>query len=297
VPLGESTLPGDDDAPEAAPTSPDPAADGDLFAEAPTLPPGTQASAFEPTVVMTAPAAPSFSPAPAVPPPAPLPVAGEPPSLERASVPEPPHPLEADLDEPAWTAGSFSNRAGEADATSLLDEVEPTLPGTPASLFGTAETPLVPEPPAPPTTQAFDAVVEGGTIAPSPLADLEPPVTPEPEPLPGPEDSADTLRGRPAFVVPDAPAPAPALALSSATLAELYFDQGLHDRALEVYEELAAREPGNERLRARLAELRAFAPEHANASGASGDAGAARRAAVLRTISRLEGLLAAVRRR
>ncbi len=71
--------------------------------------------------------------------------------------------------------------------------------------------------------------------------------------------------------------------LASATLAELYFTQGMTQRAVEVYRQVLAREPGNPQARARLAEL----------EGREGDAAERKR----RTIARLEALLAAVARR
>jgi hypothetical protein len=45
-------------------------------------------------------------------------------------------------------------------------------------------------------------------------------------------------------------------------MAELYLAQGFRDRALNVYRQLAALRPGDERLRAKLAELEAPAAEH-----------------------------------
>jgi hypothetical protein len=79
---------------------------------------------------------------------------------------------------------------------------------------------------------------------------------------------------------------------SSSTLAELYFQQGLADRAIEVYRQLLQEEPGNERARARLAELQTLA-----AAEPPVDPRATRRRALERTIAALERLLAAVRRR
>jgi hypothetical protein len=89
--------------------------------------------------------------------------------------------------------------------------------------------------------------------------------------------------------------------LSSGTLAELYFEQGLLDRAMAVYREVLAGEPGNEAARARLAEIQAEA-ESAAGEGrgeaeAGGGGGAARRRVVERTIERLEAFLAVVQRR
>jgi tetratricopeptide (TPR) repeat protein len=59
---------------------------------------------------------------------------------------------------------------------------------------------------------------------------------------------------------PPEPAPAPISAaaegeLVSPTLAELYFNQGFPEKAIEVYRRLLERDPGNERIRARVAEL------------------------------------------
>jgi DNA-binding SARP family transcriptional activator len=84
----------------------------------------------------------------------------------------------------------------------------------------------------------------------------------------------------------------PAAPLSSTTLAELYFGQGLVDRAIEVYGRLLQEEPGNEKARVRLAELQGLA------GGTGGVAArAARQRALERTIADLEKLLSAVRRR
>jgi tetratricopeptide (TPR) repeat protein len=96
-------------------------------------------------------------------------------------------------------------------------------------------------------------------------------------------------------------------ALSSSTLAELYFNQGFTRQAIDVYKELLEREPGNERIAARIVELEALDRElegsaiavpvaPAAAAAPAGDPKARRRAAIERTITRLEGFLAAVRR-
>jgi tetratricopeptide (TPR) repeat protein len=137
-----------------------------------------------------------------------------------------------------------------------------------------------------------------------------PPLTPAPEPEPSPP---------PAEVAPPPPEPAPPVGpepvaappaagpgpdLSSATLAELYFNQGFTDKALDVYRQLLQREPGNERARARVVEIEALdrhlRAEEARgpqpATGAPVDARAARRQAIERAIARLEGLLAAVKK-
>jgi hypothetical protein len=94
----------------------------------------------------------------------------------------------------------------------------------------------------------------------------------------------------------------------SATLAELYFNQGFVEKAVEVYRQLIDRDPDNDRLRRRLAELqhprqappsRAAEPAPAVAITAVASPGAdpaSRRAALERTIARLEGMLAAIRK-
>jgi hypothetical protein len=74
---------------------------------------------------------------------------------------------------------------------------------------------------------------------------------------------------------------------SSSTLAELYLRQGLVQRAVEVYRQVLAEEPENERARTRLAEL----------TSAPSDEHSARRRSLERTIAGLEALLVAVRRR
>jgi len=98
--------------------------------------------------------------------------------------------------------------------------------------------------------------------------------------------------------VPRTPAPAHAADagpadLSSPTLAELYYSQGHAEKAIEVYRQIVEREPGNERAAARLAELEAT--RRTDAGFTEGLTGG-RREAIERTITRLEGMLAAVRR-
>jgi tetratricopeptide (TPR) repeat protein len=87
--------------------------------------------------------------------------------------------------------------------------------------------------------------------------------------------------------------------LVSPTLAELYFNQGFPEKAIEVYRRLLEKEPGNERARARMAELQQPGAAPADAAGApplSDQARAARREALERTIERLESLRAALQK-
>ncbi len=43
--------------------------------------------------------------------------------------------------------------------------------------------------------------------------------------------------------------------IATSTLAEIYAQQGLHDRALDIYRRIARRSPGDARVAARIAEL------------------------------------------
>jgi len=84
---------------------------------------------------------------------------------------------------------------------------------------------------------------------------------------------------------------------SSSTLAELYYQQGLVDRAVDVYRQLLEQEPSNERARLRLVELETSGAGPTPLPAAVPDERAARRRALERTIAGLETLLAAVQRR
>jgi DNA-binding SARP family transcriptional activator len=103
-------------------------------------------------------------------------------------------------------------------------------------------------------------------------------------------DELDTVEPMADVVDPSPEAPV----LSTPTLAELYFDQGFKDKAIQVYEELLEREPQNERARARLIEIKALSRQVAEE--ASADPRAERRLTLERKIARLEQMLAAVRR-
>ncbi len=81
----------------------------------------------------------------------------------------------------------------------------------------------------------------------------------------------------------------------SATLAELYFKQGFAEKAVEVYRQLIEREPENDRLRRRLAELQDTRAAPPPASHAGKDQ-ASRRVGLERTIAKLEGMLAAIKK-
>jgi hypothetical protein len=155
-----------------------------------------------------------------------------------------------------------SASASETARLPLNDvDLTATAPGDQHTWFAPAE-PRVPQPPAP-----------------------EPPA-PEPPPPQKPK-----VQPAAELIDPDHSTP-----FSSSTLAELYYQQGLVDRAVDVYRQLLQQEPSNERARLRLVELEApgaTVPEPA----APSDERTARRRALERTIAGLETLLAAVQRK
>ena len=187
---------------------------------------------------------------------------------------------------------------GTKEAPAARPAAAPPAPAPPAP----APPAAAPAPPAAPEVED-EFELEAPHEAPStawaatirPLPVLEEPPPPKPAPP------------RPA--APPAPPPPPAStapsALISPTLGELYFNQGFTEKAIEVYRELSAREPSNERLGARLRELEKMqdalssggsAPSDAPAASSPDATAADRREAIERTIARLEGLLSAIRK-
>lgn len=158
-----------------------------------------------------------------------------------------------------------------APAISLSAPVAAPAPAMPAPV-------VVPEPE--PEFVDFEAEARRQTTAPIEVVSRVPLVDLEPEPVPG------------AMAAPALPVPpeAGAAELASPTLGELYYSQGHTDKAVEVYRQILVREPDNGRASARLAELEGLGSKAPSAT--TGD----RREAIRRTIGRLEGLLAAVRR-
>ena len=153
-----------------------------------------------------------------------------------------------------------------------------------------AEAPIAAPPP--PAAPVFTSpAVESPAFVVPPLGP-PPPVEPPPIAAEAPGSSA---RSVPSGADAD---------LSSSTLAELYFNQGFADKALAVYRQLLQREPGNERARARVTEIekleRELRAEEARSPeadrGSASDPATSRRQAIERTIARLEGWLAAVKK-
>ena len=165
----------------------------------------------------------------------------------------------------------------------------PTVPGSALSAPPAAQT-AVPPPPASPPPPApesnfdleapFDA--EADTLRPQArpsaktLAREEAPTLPGVPPTPGETPSSTT--------VPGTGGPGAGEPFASATLAELYFNQGSLDRAVEVYKELLKREPANDRIRARVAELEAI-DRHLRQEAAPAIGGAPARPAASRPVA------------
>ena len=299
----------------------------------PAAPPGARA-----------PRPPSRGPhAPPAPPPAVVPAAGPPPVAAIRSLPVAPGPPPVNTDRTALPLEeSFeleapfeaSPRLFATDPSLLrplpldvtldetIDETSLTLPG------GSA--PRVDAPP-PVSSRQEAAGVERGVpalpVAPRPAPAVAPPSVPRSAPSVAPDPPRATQApAPPGDPVPPAvgyletpprvrieglsapsapPAPTPETpALSSSTLAELYFRQGFLDKAIEVYQQLLQREPNNERGRARLGELRALPapsvpptiPPAAAAAAAPEDERTTRRRVIERAIARLEDLLLTIRR-
>jgi tetratricopeptide (TPR) repeat protein len=154
-----------------------------------------------------------------------------------------------------------------------------------------------PEKPAPPPAAEPPAAER--------MMEFELEVPPPPAPPPAPVEVAPPPPAAPAPAAPaPARAPAPPAAdagdLTSPTLAELYFNQGALDKAADAYRRLLEREPGNERFRARLAEIerleRHLRADEVPAFVRPADPAAERRQRLEGTVARLEGLLAAIKR-
>ena len=191
------------------------------------------------------------------------------------------------------------------------DEFSPTVPPevvtTPQGLDARPAAPDEPERPveAADSTEAAAAEVTKPPVVSQAAESTSPPVAPaSPEttrvPTP-PEPAVPSANSEERAAGDTETGEAGGKPLSSATLAELYLQQGLLERAIEVYSELLEAEPGNDGARARLAELeaslRASETESQTPAEEGVDEGPGRREVLERTIKRLEALLAIVRRR
>jgi tetratricopeptide (TPR) repeat protein len=168
---------------------------------------------------------------------------------------------------PAVVAAAGSPSAGPLAPTLRL----PGSPSAPVALPPAVPAPAVPAP----ATEARPAPKEIGSVtlpAPAPRPEAPAPIGP---------DASDAGQGAAPF--------------SSSTLAELYLRQGLQERAAEVFRQVLAEDPRNERARAGLASLEG----HGAGSGAPAApaGGAGRREVLQRQIAGLEAMLGSVRRR
>jgi tetratricopeptide (TPR) repeat protein len=281
-----------DRTPEAAPTAAPTVAISAPIADDSTI--GERTLIDEPVpTIEPAPTIDIRPPAAASPPPEPPPAAAAPVAVE----PEPSFDYAFDMPEAAPAAPP-----------------PPQLPPAP---------PPAPQAPTPPAVEAMPSLPPPVAVA-APAAPVEPPARERPQPATAPEpfvepEAAVRTPPPPSAPLPPpppppvvaAPAPVPATAgseggLASSTLAELYFNQGFPEKAIEVYRRLLDLEPGNDRARARLAELHEMIAPPAPppvavtaAPAASGEAEkerAARRQALERTIERLESLRAALQK-
>ncbi len=154
----------------------------------------------------------------------------------------------------------------------------------------------VPPPPAPASPDPVITLKPASRLAQPEFGDTEPArqVPAVIAALPSPEPRAEPKAAAPE--PPAVDAGTGAAPLSSSTLAELYLRQGLPEQAVEVYRQVLSEDPGNERARARLAEIAGPASPGPPAA-ATDDPRAARRRVLERTIAGLEALLASLQRR
>jgi tetratricopeptide (TPR) repeat protein len=194
---------------------------------------------------------------------------GPAPAAEPALAPEPPTPA----------VNALEHLADDVSPPVSLQEPEPDQPLVPE---GVAASTLAA---GPTEAQESEPSAAGGS------ASFNESFPEQAWPPPEPQAPAVAVESPP---TPDAPP------LSSSTLAELYFNQGFTRQAIDVYRELSEREPGSERIAARILELEAIERQLESGPIApplpSPDPKERRREALQRTITRLEGFLAAVRR-
>jgi hypothetical protein len=193
-------------------------------------------------------------------------------------------PVRQDLAEVQDTGEEGGLEVDEAaDSGAIPPDLAPTLPRSRAPEFAAVDESLPPTLPPGVITSVEDVGLAAGAAPPP--SDEEPGAV-------APGGGGRGAGEREAGETPP---------LSSATLAELYLEQGLLERAVEVYRQVLEEEPGNEAARARLEEIEKRVAAGAEdlkvpSEGVAGDA-EARRRALERTIERLEALLEIVRRR
>jgi tetratricopeptide (TPR) repeat protein len=191
----------------------------------------------------------------------------------KSAEPEPPAPPATDerpSAAPAALSTSVAPRAAAPEAAWPEDEADaaPTAPTFPVPLASVAE-------PGGSATVPTRVVAVEETVF-----EAEAPLEAGPEaPRPGGAASGPSEGG-------ESPGAAP---FPSPTLAELYLRQGVVDRAVEVYRQVLAEAPENDKARSRLAEI--------EGAPLASEARDARRKALERTIAGLEALLGVLQRR
>jgi tetratricopeptide (TPR) repeat protein len=251
--------------------------------------------------------------------------AAELPPIPLASVDDEAFELERPYESPVTSLSGPEGDApvpGEPEVFEVVGNAPPAPHAAPAEAVFDA-TPVEPEPvlepPVPaatPQEPESPSAVAAPSFAPAPPAP-EPaagpsgahagePQAPVAAPLPDPARAPRTFEGEPPppwVEAPASPGAPPSQEIISSTLAELYFSQGVTEKAIEVYRQVLLREPGNDRARARLAELERL-EEHLTSEekaapappASSDDPRQRRRLAVERTIARLEAMLGALRK-
>ena len=215
---------------------------------------------------------------------------------------------------PTIRLSPLTREAGEASRPAAATPTTPeppelgasTLPATPLPprLQAASPAPTADRAPSPPAAGRPLPPPAGDSLRPSHASDRPPlppaapgrplpPSAAERPPLPPTAaDGAARLRPSEAPVAgDDGVGTAP---FSSSTLAELYLQQGMQERAVEVYKQVLAEDPDNHRARARLAALQA--PAGPGGPAGPEDARAVRRRTIERTIAGLETLLGSLRR-
>ena len=227
---------------------------------------------------------------------------------EQPAVPEQP-PM---MDETPWASEPEPAAAAEAPLFAATEEEQETGDDIPMSATHT-ESPFE-EPVADfgYSADAFSLEQPGAMhVEPAPLvaelptevvpaeveaepADVFAPAEPVIEPEPQPVTEIGLASDMPFPITAELPPPAPDDFSKTITMADLYAKQGLIDEARDIYEDILARDPNNEGVRARLHALDAPSPLPGETQADEGNVFAP---APQQKIARLEGWLAKVARR
>jgi len=162
--------------------------------------------------------------------------------------------------EPVTTSSGVTEERATESPSGAMSSVSSDLADDVSTPFAAAP-PLVP-------SMAGSALVEGVDVDRTPgMSVFEPEIPEEESPadqtdrfeLP-PSDAEDALVSEPVLAEESSQ---PASPIETETMAELYAGQGHSGRAIEIYERILQRDPGNEEVRARLLQLRSPSGESA----------------------------------